>query len=74
MMIPALTRGLVAAAVAMVVMAFVSARSALIDKGEARAVAKVEKRNETVRKKATAAGRKSVDPAVGGVLNPYLRE
>lgn len=74
MIMPSLTRGLVAAAVAMVVMAFISARSALIDKGEARAVAKVEKRNETVRKKATAAGRKSADPASSGVLNPYIRD
>jgi len=69
-----ITRLALAAAISMAVMALLSSRSALIDKGEARAVAKVEKRNDTVRKRAKDAGRKSADPQSPGVLNPYFRD
>lgn len=70
-----ITRFALSAAVALAVMGWLaSQRTALIDKGEAKAVAQVEQRNETVRKKAKAASRKSADPKSSGMLNPYIRD
>ena len=69
-----ITRFSFAAAIALVVMAWLSLREAYIHKGEVRAATKVTKQNETVRKKAQAVTAKSADPASRGVLNPYYRD
>lgn len=42
-------------------------------RGGARVVAKVEKNNADVARKADAAARKSRDPGAAGVRNPYYR-
>ncbi len=41
--------------------------------GAKRALTKVEGNNEALRARASDAGRKSIDPNVRGVLNPYYR-
>jgi hypothetical protein len=69
-----IARYALAAALAFAAMAFFSARTALIDKGERKAVAKVEKRNDAVRKKARAAAKQSADPKSAGVRLPYERD
>lgn len=58
------------------VVAFLVGSCALRDhklekQGAAKAVAKIEKANTNAVKKADAVGRKSRDPAVSGVRDPY---
>lgn len=71
-------RYLLAAAVAFAAMAWMSTRSALIDKGETRALAKVEKRNNAVVKKAAkateGARRAAAAGSSGGLSNPNYRD
>ncbi len=71
-------RYLLAAAVAFAAMAWMSTRNALIDKGETRALAKVEKRNDVVVKKAakaTEGARRAAAPGgTGGLPNPHYRD
>lgn len=43
-------------------------------RGAASALVKVERNNAEVSSKAGSAGRKSLDPAAGGVRNPYYRD
>jgi uncharacterized membrane protein len=43
-------------------------------RGEDRAIVKVEKNNARVSTAARSAGRKSLDPQSGGLLNPYYRD
>lgn len=43
-------------------------------RGADRALVKVERNNAEVTSKAGSAGRKSLDPAGGGVLNPHYRD
>ena len=42
--------------------------------GAQSAIAKVERNNVVLNQKAGSAGRKSLDPAARGVLNPYYRD
>jgi hypothetical protein len=44
------------------------------NRGAERAIVKVERNNAEVAKKAGSAGRKSLDPAAGGLLNPHYRD
>jgi hypothetical protein len=43
-------------------------------RGEDRAIVKLEKNNARVSSAARNAGRKSLDPQSGGLLNPYYRD
>ena len=69
-----ITRIALAGSVAFALMTWLSLREAYIHKGEAKAVAKVVKNNDIVRKKANAAAAKSVDPKSRGVRNPHYRD
>jgi len=60
----------VAAGIVALLVAFASHERS---KGEAKAVAKMERNNAAVQKKADAAGRKSRDDNSPGVLNPHYR-
>jgi hypothetical protein len=44
------------------------------NRGADKALAKVERNNAQLSSKAGSAGRKSLDPAARGVLNPYYRD
>lgn len=59
------------AAVLALVVSFASSQQQV---GAAKAVNRQEKINADATRKAASAGARSVDPAAGGVLNPYYRQ